>query len=641
MFEHPALPWNCVIGSHSVDVKLLSKTARPTGNALLTASIGSARNRVPGVIVQSSAVQPEAAVHAVHAGKLVPSPLAFPDETQTAEPCSVAEETQFALPLSAGAASVFPTIATPKTSSRKQETSLASLAASSSVLSDGPDAGSSELRDSPVLRRHFDLPPVGVTDYLFRKDTKRPMGDSAQLRRSGRAGKCGETVFGVDTSPVDDSSMDMNTPNEKRQDYLEVLPSASTVSCAADETSTPVKQKVESLPAISYALQERSGSGIGMGCIPLPPPPPPLPQSGMDWGTDAKNTIVSINRSLTALNGACHLADGLERSAQEATLSPQVKEGLRDGTFKQDSAIRVQSSMRNGVKHSKSNQDCTTSGPSHELTKKCPSCDRMHNGKFGNGKFCGLSCSKTAGAKARWGASAVARKALQQASKSPQAHARRKPAMRKKDGIVVTKLGKRSSVLISRSGSRSKLAERPSARMTCKPLPATSAPTASEQYPSNVGVGTVRDGCGPVGHNLSDPHEIEIAPRPWARDDVNLPPKKKPRANMMVAFSGLNSDTESERSIAVSGQNRSDCKSEGNLGRIMCSPIEQGLVGEDILYLSDEDSWKRGRLVEYRVHDDMHRVQCAGERAAWRWMDLRSIQISFEQRLVVGGGCGV
>lgn len=55
------------------------------------------------------------------------------------------------------------------------------------------------------------------------------------------------------------------------------------------------------------------------------------------------------------------------------------------------------------------------SGPLHELTEVCPSCSRAHNGRFGNGKFCSLSCSKTAGAKARWGTGTTLQKAAAQA----------------------------------------------------------------------------------------------------------------------------------------------------------------------------------------------------------------------------------
>lgn len=54
-------------------------------------------------------------------------------------------------------------------------------------------------------------------------------------------------------------------------------------------------------------------------------------------------------------------------------------------------------------------------GPLHELTEICPSCSRAHNGRFGNGKFCSLSCSKTAGAKARWGNGTTLRKVAAQA----------------------------------------------------------------------------------------------------------------------------------------------------------------------------------------------------------------------------------
>jgi hypothetical protein len=618
-------------------VKVLSEIAHPMRDPL-TASIGHARNRVPGVIIQTSAVQSHAALHAVHPGKSFASPGTVAGETKMAEPCAFAEETQLTLPLSAGLASSLPTIAPLEDSSRKEENKLASLAANDHVLSSG-DAVISE-RDSSVSRKLLEIPNFSLSDYIFGKDSKRPMGGSAQLRRSSRAGKWTKTVSGLDTSPVDDSSIDMRALNKTCVEHVQVLASASTVSCAADETSTPVRQKVDSVPAISHALQEHSRSCIGMGCIPMPPPPPLLPQSFLNMGTGAKKAIIPIKDSQHALNGVKQLDVSNDRAAQESTLSQEVKQGPGDGISTQDAAIRVQGSLKKGVKRSKSDPECTTSGPSHELTKKCPSCDRMHNGKFGNGKFCGLSCSKTAGAKARWGTSAVARKALEQPSKSSQAHARRKSAKRKKDSGAVTKLGKRSSVSGAkpRSGSRIKVAEASSARIPCDTLPATSTPTVSERLPSNAVSGAGGDGCGPVGQNVSDLNEIELAPLPWVRDDFNLPPKKKPRGHMMFAFTGTSSETESERSIAVSGPNGIDCKKEVKPETIVCSPIEQGLVGEDILYRSGEDSaWKRGHLVEYRVHDDMHRVQCAGERAAWRWMDLRAIQVSWEQSPVDGG----
>jgi hypothetical protein len=233
----------------------------------------------------------------------------------------------------------------------------------------------------------------------------------------------------------------------------------------------------------------------------------------------------------------------------------------------------------------------------------------MHNGKFGNGKFCGLSCSKAAGAKARWGSKSVARKAVQQSTRLRTAHTTRDAHSQSIGSGIVSNLGKRAVGGGSRKrpSSLGKPLHDKTRQLPGKKQTVGSLVSCSPRLVTSVTRAVGEAGCVSTVCNGSSTVVAETTARRWAREEVDLPPKKKPRGSMMGTLLCRGSDTESDRSNALHVRKQPEDTQVMDAAVLPCLAIENGLVGEFISYYRRVDEvWKSGRLVEYRVDGDLH-----------------------------------
>jgi hypothetical protein len=138
------------------------------------------------------------------------------------------------------------------------------------------------------------------------------------------------------------------------------------------------------------------------------------------------------------------------------------------------------------------------------------------------------------------------------------------------------------------------------------------------------------EGCISPVYNGSSMVVMETTARRWAREEIDLPPKKKPRGSMMGTLLCRGSDTESDRSNALPAQNRPEGTKVVGPVVLPCLVIENGLVGEFISYYRRVDEvWKSGRVVQYRVDGDLHRVEWDANEVDSPWLDLRAVQLRF------------
>lgn len=245
----------------------------------------------------------------------------------------------------------------------------------------------------------------------------------------------------------------------------------------------------------------------------------------------------------------------------------------------------------------------TTSGPSHALTRECPTCSRKHNGQFGNGNFCGLSCSKTAGAKARWGAGATARKAAAQARGQKLAGTSLRRASSARGGALKRARGAPIGAPRKR-------------RTAGVPAAAAAAVTQLAKSPAS----DVRCDLGPQGaYGVGRGITVEISEHEEAYSSCGegdtgggrlfgLPPKKKPRVGMVD-------------DVVTKG---------GASWNIEC--IGRGVAGETIGFFCFADRmWYVAYVCEYQVDSDLHSVQYFAREQGLKtcWMDLRRLDVRF------------
>lgn len=324
--------------------------------------------------------------------------------------------------------------------------------------------------------------------------------------------------------------------------------------------------------------------------VPAPPQPPPLPEvcAAVEGGSDDAATNDGATKEVV---GLLKSSGGPAKRRKKGTPPPD-----------------------------------TLSGPSHELTRKCPSCDRMHNGLFGNGRFCGLRCSKTAGAKARWGPNSGARKATAQAKRDPGKSSARSSGRRGEKnaggGRGVAKRGRGGNTA---AGSRKQLAKTVASQQMAAEAAALHAAAIaaamSPGVPGNVGPsGAYGVGRGvrlPGSEPAYDEGESSQGDEPVS-DSVGLPPKKKLRENLLS--SGVDAVSGGNNWIDRTASWKVDCTTKG-------------LVGEIIGYFwAPDQTWHCGTLKEYRMADDAHLVAHFGDCTNGpesRWIHLRVVDPRF------------
>lgn len=121
-------------------------------------------------------------------------------------------------------------------------------------------------------------------------------------------------------------------------------------------------------------------------------------------GAKRKRDDMESSTATGAIDNDAHKAMGRVGKAMRAMQSAAKREDAQDvsGLGAQESEKQAVSSAGEAHGAASALRKRAAAEPDTDGLQ-CANCGTPHNGKFGNGKFCGLRCSKTAGAKARWG----------------------------------------------------------------------------------------------------------------------------------------------------------------------------------------------------------------------------------------------
>lgn len=321
-----------------------------------------------------------------------------------------------------------------------------------------------------------------------------------------------------------------------------------------------------------------------------------------------------------------------------------------DGEFGEDDGMREKA--RNSLPSSK-----TCFG---ESARKCPSCSKQHDGTFGTGKFCSLSCSKIAGAIARWRGNAGSRRNVLSGTGRGRGGRkfipRGRPSRSSKRSREAAQIddeidGKRGS-----ASTQSKRRDKDgNARTTAYPNRGT---CDRQEAKGGIGAGG-RIALSDIMDNNDDSDEKECSlkkPGEYGEskkekystkvvgtlfEDKMLPPKKQHRICSLEQVA-----RSCEQGHCVLGERGNPYSladfMELNAHSARENAAERGLVGDRLMYFSEADGgWTMAIVTEYDVKHDLHKLHRVNRvdtpmtattnttMASSRWVCLRQVAVQF------------